>query len=289
MLLIVACLAVDPPVDAARILGVGESAAVTADVGVWVPRLTGTAQVGSGGTSFNLDQDLSVQSSAPGVAGEFAVTVDRWKFGGLGFEASTSGTGAAPSAGNFGGVAIAAGDIVRGSYSSWMAGAEVGYVVWRPFADEPWPWSEPGDNRARAEASIGRNGRPLVDLQVQALGGVMAFHYAQTVENVTAGGTADFDRTAFCVYGGGGLDLRIGMDGRIPLIQDLRLYGNAGIGGGWPGADSVWMIRVGIAAMIDEHVGIEFGYRLFDFTLVDGPSQVDAGLRGLFGAVSLRF
>jgi hypothetical protein len=41
--------------------------------------------------------------------------------------------------------------------------------------------------------------------------------------------------------------------------------------------------------MLDEHVGVEFGYRLFDFDLRDGPSQVDAGIRGLFGAVSVRF
>jgi hypothetical protein len=79
------------------------------------------------------------------------------------------------------------------------------------------------------------------------------------------------------------------MDGRVPLIQDLRLYVNAGVGFGWPDADSVWMIRVGFAAMLDEHVGVEFGYRLFDFDLRDGPSQVDAGIRGLFGAVSVRF
>jgi hypothetical protein len=41
--------------------------------------------------------------------------------------------------------------------------------------------------------------------------------------------------------------------------------------------------------MIDANIGAEFGYRLFDFDLSDGPSQVDGGLRGLFGGVSVRF
>jgi hypothetical protein len=49
------------------------------------------------------------------------------------------------------------------------------------------------------------------------------------------------------------------------------------------------MVRVGVALLIDENIGVEFGYRLFDFNLVDGPSEVDAGLRGLFGGVAVKF
>ena len=277
------------PLDAARILGVGEPLSATFDVGVWVPRLTGTARVGAGGASFNLDDDLAVQGSAPGVAGEFAVTAGRWRFGGLGFAVEESGSQAATAAGTFGTTPIAVGDAISGSYSAWMAGGEVGYVLWRPFADEPWPWSDPGDNRTQASSMLGRNGRPLADIQVYALGGGFVLGYEQSVTNVTAGGTSTFERTVGGVYGGAGADIRMGMDGRVPLIQDLRLYVNAGVGFGWPDADSVWMIRVGFAAMLDEHVGVEFGYRLFDFDLRDGPSQVDAGIRGLFGAVSVRF
>ena len=33
----------------------------------------------------------------------------------------------------------------------------------------------------------------------------------------------------------------------------------------------------------------EFGYRLFDVNLVDGPSTVDLGLRGLFAGLAVRF
>jgi hypothetical protein len=274
------------PIDAARVLGVGEPVSATIDVGVWVPRLTGTAQVGAGGTSFNLDTDLAVQGSAPGVAGEFAVSTGRWRLGGLGFAVEETGSQAATAAGTFGTVPIAVGDSIEGSYSAWMAGAE---VVWRPFADEPWPWSDAGDNRTQASAIVGRNGRPLADVQVYALGGGFVLGYEQSLTNQTAGGTSTFERTVGGVYGGAGADIRMGMDGRVPLVQDLRLSVNAGFGFGWPDADSVWMIRVGLAAMLDEHVGVEFGYRLFDFDLIDGPSRVDAGIRGLFGAVSVRF
>jgi len=88
---------------------------------------------------------------------------------------------------------------------------------------------------------------------------------------------------------GAGLDVRIGLDGRVPLLQDLRIYCNAGAGPSIPDGEIVWMVRVGLALMIDANIGAEFGYRLFDFDLSDGPSQVDGGLRGLFGGVSVRF
>ena len=281
--------AIPPGSSAARILGVAEAPAVTADVGVWVPRLTGTAQVGSGGTSFDLNDDLAVEGSSAGVAGEFAVTIGRWRFGGMGFSASTSGNENAVKGGTFGDTNISVGDQIKGSYSAWMAGAEVGYVVYRPSADEPWAWSDEGDNRDAASKAFGANGRPLFDPQFLLLAGGLIFHYDQTVENVTVPSSSSFDRTVGCLYGGAGIDVQIGCDGRVPLVQDLRIYANAGVGPSIPDADIIWLLRAGIAFMINENIGVEFGYRLFDFDMQDGPSTVDAGLRGLFGGVSVRF
>ena len=275
--------------SAARILGLDEAPAVTADIGVWVPRLTGTAQVGSGGTSFDLNDDLAVEGSSAGVAGEFAVTIGRWRVGGMGFSASTSGSESAVKAGTFGDTSMSVGDQIKGSYSAWMAGAEVGYVVYRPSADEPWAWSDEGDNRDAASKAFGTNGRPLFDPQFLLLGGGLVFHYDQTVENVTVPSSSSFDRTVGCLYGGAGIDVQIGFDGRVPLVTDLRIYANAGVGPSIPDADIIWLLRAGIAFMINENIGVEFGYRLFDFDLEDGPSTVDAGLRGLFGGVSVRF
>ena len=275
--------------SAARILGLDEAPAVTADIGVWVPRLTGTAQVGSGGTSFDLNDDLAVEGSSAGVAGEFAVTIGRWRVGGMGFSASTSGSESAVKAGTFGDTSMSVGDQIKGSYSAWMAGAEVGYVVYRPSADEPWGWSDEGDNRDAASKAFGANGRPLFDPQFLLLAGGLIFHYDQTVENVTVPSSSSFDRTVGCLYGGAGIDVQIGFDGRVPLVTDLRIYANAGVGPSIPDADIIWLLRAGIAFMINENIGVEFGYRLFDFDLEDGPSTVDAGLRGLFGGVSVRF
>ncbi len=267
----------------------GEGVGLTADVGVWVPRLTGTAQVGAGGTQFALNTDLAVGDDTAGVAGEFAVSTGRWRFGGLGFAVSESGTDDARVGGAFGGVGISAGDTISGSYSAWMAGAEVAYQLWRPFADEPWPWDGAGSNRAQAGSILGSNGRPLFDVQLLVLGGALAFHYEQELTNDTAGGTGSFERTIAAPYAGAGLDMRIGLDGRVPLVQDVRVYAMAGAGPSIPDAEIVWMVRIGIAAMVDTNIGVEFGYRLFDFDLSDGPSQVDAGIRGIFGAVSIRF
>lgn len=275
--------------EAARILGVGERVGVTADVGVWVPRLTGTARVGTGGTTFQLNEQLAVGASAPGAAGEIAVWWQRWRFGLVGFETSYDGKQVANRGGTFGTTAISVGDRLAGDYSAWMFGAEVGYVVWRPFADEPWPWSDAGANRAQATAMMGKNGRPLFDVQVLALAGALAFGYEQNLENLSAGGSSGYDKTIGALYGGGGLEMKLGMDDRVPVLQDIRIYCYLGLGPSLPDADIVWMIRVGFAAMLDENVGVEFGYRLFDFNLQTGPSEVDAGLRGLFGGISVKF
>ncbi len=133
------------------------------------------------------------------------------------------------------------------------------------------------------------NGRPIFDLRVIALAGGLGFGYSQTLDNTTTGSFSQFDKTVGAIYGGGGLDIAIGMDNRVPLLQDLRIYGYAGVGPTIPDADIMWMIRVGIAAMLTPNLGVEFGYRLFDFNLQDGPSDVDGGIRGIFAALSLKF
>jgi phosphoribosylanthranilate isomerase len=44
-------------------------------------------------------------------------------------------------------------------------------VVYRPSADEPWAWSDEGDNRDAAYKAFGANGRPLFDPQFLLLAG----------------------------------------------------------------------------------------------------------------------
>jgi hypothetical protein len=283
--------ALPPPAApaAARILGVDEPTTVTLDVGAWVPRITGTAKVGASGTKFELNHDLAIDDSVAAPAGELAVWFGRWRLGLTGFESSAGSTEAAGTAGTFGTTSIAVGDRITGSYSAWMIAAEAGYVVWRPFADQPFPWDAPGTNRARATADIGANGRPRFDARVLLLGGALLFDYQESLRNDTAGGSSEFSKFIGAVYGGVGVDLWMGMDGRIPLVQDIRIYANVGLGPSIPDADVVWMIRVGVCAMFTGNVGIECGYRLFDFNLQDGPSEVDGGLRGLFGAVTVKF
>lgn len=274
---------------AARVLGVGERVGVTGELGVWVPRLTGTAQVGSAGTQFQLNEDLGVGEGNAGIAGEFGVWVDRWRFGGMGFAVNGGETQSADVAGTFGTTAIATGDTITGSFSAWMAGAEAAYVLWRPMADEPWPWSDAGSNRDAATRAMGLDGYPRFDVLFLLLGGGLALHYEQELVNQSTASTSTFDRTVACAYGGAGVDVRMGFEGRVPFLRAVRVYANAGVGPSIPDFETVWMVRVGFAFIVDENIGVEFGYRLFDFDLVDGPSEVDGGLRGLFGAVTVRF
>jgi hypothetical protein len=263
--------------------------AVTGSVGAWFTRITGTAKVGASGTTFQLNQDLAIDENNAGVATEFAVAVGRWRFGGIGFWTQESGSQSAPTSGTFGNTAISAGDRISGSYSAWMAGGEVQYAIWHPTGDTPWAWDAPGTNAVEAARFVGSNGRPLFDAQFLLIGGALGLHYEESLTNDTAGGSSGFDRTVASVYGGAGLDVRIGLDGRVPLLQDLRVHAEAGAGPTIPGGQLVWMVRVGFAGMVTPNVGVEFGYRLFDFDLVDGPSEVNAGLRGLFAGMTVRF
>jgi hypothetical protein len=262
---------------------------VTIDLDAWVPRLTGTAKVGAGGTKFELNHDLAVDDSVPAFAGEIAVWLDRWRVGMIGFQSSAGSTERAGVGGTFGNTVITAGDTISGTYSAWMVGVEAGYVLWRPFADRPLPWDGAGANRDRATSVLGANGRPRFDAQVLVIGGAMCFDYQQQLTDVTTGSSSSFDKFVGCVYGGVGLDLWMGFDGRVPLVQDVRLYADVGIGPSIPDADILWMIRAGVCMMFTQNVGIELGYRLFDFNLQSGPSDVDGGLRGLFGGLTVKF
>ncbi len=282
-------LRINDGADPAPFLGQAEGPRITADVGAWVARLTGTARVGAAGTTFQLNEELAVGGQSAGVAGEFAVCVDRWRFGGIGLAISESATERAPVGGVFGSTVIAPGSTIRGEYSLWMAGAEVGYTLWRPFADEPWPWSGEGANRAAATKALGQNGRALFDLRLVGLVGGLGMGYDQTLTNVGTGSTSGFSKTVGAIYGGGGAEFDLGMDGRIPFIEDIRVYAYAGLGPTIPDGDTVWMVRVGLAAMLTRNIGVEFGYRLYDFDLTSGPSEVDAGVRGIFAALTVRF
>lgn len=262
---------------------------MTVDAGAWIARLTGTTRVGAGGTTFQLNEELAVGGQSVGVAGEFAVTVDRWRFGGIGLAISESATERAPVGGVYGTTVIAPGSTIRGDYSLWMVGGEAGYTLWRPFADEPWPWSSAGANRQTATTAIGRNGHPLFDLRLVVLAGGLAMGYDQTLTNVGTGSTSGFSKTVGAIYGGGGAEFDLGMDGRIPFLQDIRLYAYAGVGPTIPDGETIWMVRVGLAAMLTNNIGVEFGYRLYDFNLQSGPSEVDAGVRGIFAALAVKF
>jgi hypothetical protein len=197
--------------------------------------------------------------------------------------------GTAKRTGSFGTTALVAGDPISGHMSAWMASAEAGYTLWRPFADQVWPWSEAGSNRQNATEAMGKNGKPLMDLRFLALAGGLVMGYEQSVTNLFTGSTSEFSKTVGALYGGAGMEIDLGMDGRVPLVQDVRIYAYAGLGPSIPDADIVTMVRVGVVAMLNDNLGVEFGYRLFDFDLQDGPSQVDGGIRGMFAAVSLKF
>ena len=163
--------------SAAPFLDFQQRPIVTIDLDAWVPRLTGTAKVGTGGTKFELNHDLAVDDSVPAFAGEIAVWLDRWRVGMIGFQSSAGSTERAGVGGTFGNTVITAGDTISGTYSAWMVGVEAGYVLWRPFADRPLPWDGAGANRDRATSVLGANGRPRFDAQVLVIGGAMCFDY----------------------------------------------------------------------------------------------------------------
>jgi len=127
----------------------------------WFPRLTGTFAIGPDGTTLDVETDTFLHGSEVAFNGEADLRMGAWTFHVAGSEFSTSGGGVLEEGIRVAGVDLAAGSLWASSYDQWTIEAEADLALWRPFADEPYPWSSEGDRATNRN----QDGDYLVDVR----------------------------------------------------------------------------------------------------------------------------
>jgi len=241
--------------------------------GVWLPRLGGTIELGSG-SSLDVEDDLDLDNSETLPLLELTV---RGKgpgaIRGSGFIFSTHESGAFTGRGRWGSLTFADGDPYRASTKFDSFAIEFLWQVAHPYVRDA---GGAGDD---------------VDMRISVVYGA---RYVGVTQSVTKSGVArervDGDWIGFMI--GGELDLDWEPpEGTLWIGRALRLNvgGSIGIAGGGDGG-SMWSVRAGLTMDLTPNFGLMFGYRLLEMDVENGDDfTFDAGLQGLFLTTSIRF
>ena len=255
--------------------------------GAWFARLRGTTQLSPGSVTLDAETDLSVNSNETGFTGEAWVSWGSFYAVGVsGFSFETSGTGTSQVTGTYGSMAVNAGDSLSSSFDAWMVNVEFDYTIWRPFADRVTPWSEPSGRKPQASGE----GGSAADIRFNAIAAAGWLQTDFSTSNSTAGGSASWERGAFFLQAGGGIDLRIDPGRTLPIFKCIDVGVAGGVGTSFTRDEYIAFVRAGITGYVTPNIGIEFGYRLLNFKVSPGSdSNWDGSIQGLYGGLSARF
>ena len=255
--------------------------------GAWFARLRGTTQLSPGSVTLDAETDLSVNSNETSFTGEAWVSWGGFYAVGVsGFSFETAGTGTSQVTGTYGSMAVSAGDSLSSSFDAWMANVEFDYTIWRPFADTVTPWSEPSGPKPQAAGPGGSS----ADLRFNVIAAAGWLQTDFSTSNSTAGGSESWDRGAFFLQAGGGVDLRINPGSTLPIFKCIDVGVAGGVGTSFTRDEYIVFVRAGITGYVTPNVGVEFGYRLLNFEVSPGSgSNWDGSIQGLYGGLSVRF
>ncbi len=255
--------------------------------GAWFARLRGTTQLSPGNVTLDAESDLSVNSNETSFTGEAWVSWGGfYSVGVSGFSFETSGTGTSQVTGTYGSMAVNSGDTLSSSFDAWMVNVEFDYTIWRPFADQVTPWSEPSGRKPQAAGAGGSS----ADLRFNAIAAAGWLQTDFSTSNSTAGGSESWERGAFFLQAGGGVDLRINPGSTLPIFKCIDVGVAGGVGTSFTRDEYIVFVRAGITGYVTPNVGVEFGYRLLNFEVSPGSgSNWDGSIQGLYGGMSVRF
>lgn len=249
--------------------------------GLWLPRLGGDVLLGPSPAAgrLDVDTDLNLRDNEATFLGEFLIRkADYWELQFSGFSFSTSSSATAPRAMQFGGTALAAGQMFQNTFDMTSFAGEFRFGMFQPLPG----LSELSDtNRTSC-------GRRRVDLRFSPLAGA---RYINVKQRLTTGATAEEARGEWLApYIGLNFELTYRPDGCWPLTDSLVIE-VAGAAGPALGGDGgfVWQIQAGLTWHATRHFGVTFGYRLVELDVEKGDYQMKAGLQGLLIAGSVRF
>ena len=255
---------------------------VTLVAGAWLPRLGGTAALGtSSAPQIDLQSQLNLddQEAAPNV--ELSIRRHEiWELTFSGFGFSTDSQGLFAGSASFGALLLNDGDLFSASFKMTSYAAELSVAVYCPYA--------PGSRRASSIDNRAWDGRAVADLRLCPMFGMRWVDVDQSISSGAVVETGGGEWAA--IYGGLAFELECRPRQNIPLVRTLRLDASAALGpalGGGGGA--VWQVQAGLTVQLTEWAGVMFGYRLLELDVESDDYTLNGGLQGLFVAGTLRF
>ena len=237
--------------------------------GVWLPRLTGSVQLGNTAlaTDLDFDDDLDLRELEPTFTGDlFVHWKERWQAHVSGFHFSTSGGGIYQGFSDFGRVELRPGDPFESSFKMTSFEVDLAYALLRPYQG------------------------PVAELSISPL---VAFRYVDVEHREEEVGVAqeDVGGTWPSILGGFDFDLswrpppaedwffsRLSMDFAVAVGPTIT--GDSGY---------MWQLRTAINVFFSERLAFTLGFRLLELYVQNEGYNLDGGLQGIFVAGTLRF
>ena len=252
----------------------------------WFPRLIGTYAFGPDGTELDVETGTDLHDSELSFSGALEVRFDVWTIRVLGSDFDTSGDGLLDRSATVSGVQLAAGSDWSSSYGQWSIATEVDLAIWRPFADEPFPWSEPGSDTSNRNAE----GDYLLDLRLSGNAGIRYTHVSQSFRSIAGGVDTRVNAgwTALTL----GVMVEVDVDTRrvIPWLHRLEIDAGATaspvIAGG---SGYLSGIEANLRAWITDDTALLFGFMLQGTAATSGEYERTGSVMGLRGGLSIQF
>lgn len=268
-----------PDLDA--LAAVADRPVLDVTLGIWFPRLEGIVDIGPDGTPLDAGDDLSLDDSQAIFNGEARVQAGRWEFLIGGYVLEAEGQATLSQSARIGGRFAPVGTAVASDVDVWSITGEIAYEIFTPFRDQRFPWSAPVD---RAGGNRTSDGRPIIDLRVEALVGVRVLNLEQEYD-LAGVGTVRTNNAWVSPYLGGGLEIEWVSKDTIEFLDRVVLDVTAGWGPAFDGGNSTFTVRVDGAFHVTRDLAVTLGYRLNDFDLAREETSFNGGLQGLFAGV----
>ena len=231
-----------------------------------------------------METDTDLHDAEVAFNGELDLRFGAWTIHVAGSEFSTDGRGTLGSAAWVGGVLLPAGSGWSSSYSQWTIEAEADLALWRPFADEPFPWSPEGTRSGNRNPESDY----LVDLRVNGRLGYRFTHVRQTFDSPAAGLRSTSNA------GGVPWFWVIGTSGSTcapdPILRELEFEAGATaspvIGGG---SGYLYGIEATLRGYLTPNAALVFGFRLQGVNASAGDYERSGSVMGLIAGATLRF
>ena len=180
----------------------------------------------------------------------------------------------------------------RTSASWWDVSVDVGYALWRPFNDQPTPWS----GVRHWEGNEAKDGGYRFELAIAPTLGFSWDDASVSVDSVGAGPSTSIDGGWAAIRFGGEFVATLHTKDVVGFLQSIDIYADFsagpsfGVSGDADGTGLYVMLEAGGRIFFTPNIAAHLGYRLTDGDFdVSSGDQANIGLQGLFAGATIRF